>query len=96
MTNSNVSKVKGVKGQYNVTINIGPMDFTLLRQQKRDLLQLQSEQNDKVKAGSRDRKSNLARKHFYTLEGIINFLDHIQDESEKAGVPEAVVFGKKK
>lgn len=62
-----------------VTVTIENVDWKLLRRQKQTVLDA------------------LARpgitKDDPDLDGLVNFLDHIQDQAVAAGVPEKEVFG---
>lgn len=84
------------EGDPIMLVNIGPVDFTLLRRQKEDLLKLQTEQESLVKPGATDPVSQTHRAHFYAIEGIINILDKIQDQAVEAGIPEKLVFPQSK
>jgi hypothetical protein len=75
----------------NCILNLGKIDFPLLRKQKKSLFVIQDFLADNP-------KGNLSKaalsKGWETLEGVINLIDRIQDEAVKAGVPETKVFGR--
>jgi hypothetical protein len=77
---------------YEFSVNLD-IDFKLFRKQKLDLLKLQTEQENKVKAGQLDKDSRRARSYYYAIEGIIAILDSIQDQAvDNNGIPEKIVF----
>ena len=65
-----------------VKISLNKTDFSLLSEQKQTLLEMLE-----GKAGSTTYE--LTKSH---LQGLIHFLDHVQDQAVEAGVPEKTVF----
>lgn len=91
---SDLRETKDYFRRLKLLINIGHPDFKLLRTQKLHLLQTISDLEAKVKPGQLDARSRRARRHYYSLSGILNLIDKIQDEAVNAGVPERFVFPK--
>ena len=68
--------------RHNITITMPCVDFNLLNKQKETLVRL-----------SWGISGNLSKKEKEHIEGLLNFLDHFQDEcAEQLG--EKIVFGK--
>jgi hypothetical protein len=65
-------------------IPVGNTDLKLLYKQKAELVDII---NNKTYC-----KGILFKKEEDALQGILHFLDYIQDEMVKAGIPEKVVF----
>lgn len=71
-------------------ITIKNIDFNLLREQKKILIELQYRNDSKG-------LNIVQRKEFEALEGIINLIDNIQDEAiEQLGLSEEEVFNLEK
>jgi len=64
-----------------VKISLNKTDFPLLSEQKQTILELLD--------GKADPTYELTKSH---LQGLIHFLDHVQDQAVEAGVPEKTVF----
>ena len=64
-----------------VKISLSKTDFSLLSEQKQTLLEMLE--------GKADSTYELTKSH---LQGLIHFLDHVQDQAVEAGVPEKTVF----
>jgi hypothetical protein len=77
-------------------LNLGIMDYKLLRKQKRNLLAQMNFYEDAISTACDEKAKKFYRDSFETIEGMINLLDRIQDEAVKAGIPESKVFGRLK
>ena len=64
-----------------VKITLNKTDWKLLSDQKQTLLEMLE--------GKADPTYELTKSH---LQGLIHFLDHVQDQAVEAGVPEKTVF----
>jgi flagellar basal body P-ring protein FlgI len=78
-----------------VKITLDKTDFSLLSEQKQTLLnliELISEANLDSEGISVEKsvlREELTKSH---LQGLVHFLDHVQDQAVEAGVPEKIVF----
>jgi hypothetical protein len=64
-----------------VKITLNKTDWKLLSDQKQTLLEMLE--------GKADPTYELTKSH---LQGLVHFLDHVQDQAVEAGVPEKTVF----
>lgn len=73
-------------GSDDLCLNLGRIDFPLLRKQKTNVLKLIT-QLDRKRVADQD-----CKKFMGSLEGIIALIDRIQDEAVKVGIPETKVL----